>query len=149
MRVEADVELGGTDQLFNLVVGRRLQEQEGQPPQIIRTHPLINGIDGRKMSKSYDSDADSPASMDEGSDHATGEEIARLQLAELPREINDARRLLSTLEKQVSARARSLPLYRAALETDSLTDELRARRDHPMHALLRRMYHEKRSGRAR
>jgi len=54
VRIQADVELGGTDQLFNLVVGRRLQEQEGQPPQIIRTHPLINGIDGRKMSKSYD-----------------------------------------------------------------------------------------------
>lgn len=54
VRVQADVELGGTDQLFNLGVGRRLQEQAGQPPQIIRTHPLINGIDGRKMSKSYD-----------------------------------------------------------------------------------------------
>lgn len=95
------------------------------------------------------SDADSPASMDEGSDHATGDEIARLQLAELSREISDAKHLLSTLEKQISARTRSLPLYRATLETDSLTDELRARRDHPMHALLRRMYHEKRSGRAR
>lgn len=51
--VEADVELGGTDQLFNLLVGRRLQEQEGQRPQIVMTQPLINGLDGRKMSKSY------------------------------------------------------------------------------------------------
>lgn len=51
--VRADVELGGTDQLFNLLVGRRLQEQEGQRPQIVMTQPLINGLDGRKMSKSY------------------------------------------------------------------------------------------------
>ena len=51
--VRSDVELGGTDQLFNLLVGRRLQEQEEQRPQIVMTQPLINGLDGRKMSKSY------------------------------------------------------------------------------------------------
>ena len=51
--VEADVELGGTDQLFNLLVGRTLQEQEGQRPQVCMTLPLICGTDGRKMSKSY------------------------------------------------------------------------------------------------
>lgn len=51
--VKADLELGGTDQLFNLLVGRRLQEQEEQRPQIVMTQPLINGLDGRKMSKSY------------------------------------------------------------------------------------------------
>ncbi len=49
----ADVELGGTDQLFNLLVGRDFQEQEGQERQIVLTMPLINGLDGRKMSKSY------------------------------------------------------------------------------------------------
>ena len=49
----ADVELGGTDQLFNLLVGRQLQEQVGQEPQIVVTTPLITGLDGRKMSKSY------------------------------------------------------------------------------------------------
>lgn len=53
VQVRADVELGGTDQLFNLLVGRQLQEQEGQRPQICVTTPLINGGDGRKMSKSY------------------------------------------------------------------------------------------------
>ncbi|MDF1800789.1 MAG: tyrosine--tRNA ligase [Planctomycetota bacterium] len=52
--VEADLELGGTDQLFNLLVGRNFQEQEGQERQICFTLPLINGLDGRKMSKSYD-----------------------------------------------------------------------------------------------
>ena len=51
--VKADVELGGTDQLFNLLVGRRLQSQEEQRPQVVLTTPLINGLDGRKMSKSY------------------------------------------------------------------------------------------------
>jgi len=54
VQVQADVELGGTDQLFNLLVGRHLQEQEGARPQICVTSPLINGADGRKMSKSYD-----------------------------------------------------------------------------------------------
>jgi tyrosyl-tRNA synthetase len=45
--VRADCELGGTDQLFNLLVGRDLQQQEGQAPQICFTQPLINGSDGR------------------------------------------------------------------------------------------------------
>jgi tyrosyl-tRNA synthetase len=53
--VRADVELGGTDQLFNLLVGRQLQEQEGQAPQIVLTTPLLPGIGGGpKMSKSLD-----------------------------------------------------------------------------------------------
>ncbi|MCA1706893.1 MAG: tyrosine--tRNA ligase [Actinobacteria bacterium] len=51
--VEADVELGGTDQLFNLLVGRVLQEAYGQPPQIAMTMPLLEGLDGvQKMSQS-------------------------------------------------------------------------------------------------
>ncbi|TDJ65926.1 MAG: tyrosine--tRNA ligase [Planctomycetota bacterium] len=53
VQVRCDAELGGTDQLFNLLVGRKLQEQEGQAPQVCLTTPLINGLDGRKMSKSY------------------------------------------------------------------------------------------------
>lgn len=53
VEVRADVELGGTDQLFNLLVGRELQAGSGQEPQIVLTTPLINGLDGRKMSKSY------------------------------------------------------------------------------------------------
>jgi tyrosyl-tRNA synthetase len=52
--IEADVETGGTDQLFNLLVGRKLQEEFGQEPQIVLTMPLIEGTDGNlKMSKSY------------------------------------------------------------------------------------------------
>ena len=52
--IRADVELGGTDQTFNLFMGRALQTTHGQPPQVVLTVPLLNGIDGdRKMSKSY------------------------------------------------------------------------------------------------
>ncbi|MGY1426270.1 tyrosine--tRNA ligase [Lysobacter sp. A289] len=51
--LEADVELGGTDQKFNLLMGRGLQEAHGQPPQVVLTMPLLEGIDGvQKMSKS-------------------------------------------------------------------------------------------------
>ncbi|HET7364337.1 MAG TPA: tyrosine--tRNA ligase [Burkholderiales bacterium] len=51
--MKADVELGGTDQKFNLLVGRELQRSYGQEPQVILTMPLLQGIDGReKMSKS-------------------------------------------------------------------------------------------------
>ncbi|MHB8446846.1 MAG: tyrosine--tRNA ligase, partial [Rudaea sp.] len=51
--LKADVELGGTDQKFNLLVGRQLQEETGQPPQIVLTMPLLEGTDGvNKMSKS-------------------------------------------------------------------------------------------------
>jgi len=53
--LEADVELGGTDQTFNLLVGRDLQRAHGQAPQVIITTPLLEGTDGvEKMSKSYD-----------------------------------------------------------------------------------------------
>lgn len=51
--LNADVELGGTDQKFNLLMGRGLQEHHGQPPQVVLTMPLLEGIDGvQKMSKS-------------------------------------------------------------------------------------------------
>ncbi len=51
--MSADVEVGGTDQRFNLLSGRTLQEHFGQVPQNIITNPLINGLDGRKMSSSW------------------------------------------------------------------------------------------------
>jgi tyrosyl-tRNA synthetase len=53
--VRSDLELGGTDQTFNLLVGRDIQEAYGQPPQDIQTMPLLEGLDGvQKMSKSLD-----------------------------------------------------------------------------------------------
>jgi tyrosyl-tRNA synthetase len=51
--LKSDVELGGTDQKFNLLVGRQLQEAEGQEPQVVLTMPILEGLDGiQKMSKS-------------------------------------------------------------------------------------------------
>ncbi|WP_417037349.1 tyrosine--tRNA ligase [Collinsella stercoris] len=54
VKIEADVEMGGNDQLFNLLAGRELMEKMGMEPQIALTMPLLEGTDGtRKMSKSY------------------------------------------------------------------------------------------------
>jgi tyrosyl-tRNA synthetase len=65
--MKADVELGGTDQKFNLLVGRELQKDYGQEPQVIITMPLLEGLDGvNKMSKSlgnYVGITDPPAEM--------------------------------------------------------------------------------------
>jgi tyrosyl-tRNA synthetase len=65
--LKADVELGGTDQKFNLLVGRQLQEAYGQEPQVVLTMPLLEGLDGvQKMSKSlgnYVGIDESPADM--------------------------------------------------------------------------------------
>jgi tyrosyl-tRNA synthetase len=65
--MQADVELGGTDQKFNLLMGRELQRQEGQTPQVVMTMPLLEGLDGvKKMSKSlgnYIGIDDSPDEM--------------------------------------------------------------------------------------
>jgi tyrosyl-tRNA synthetase len=65
--LRADVELGGTDQKFNLLVGRQLQEAYGQPPQVVITLPILEGLDGvQKMSKSlgnYVGITESPTDM--------------------------------------------------------------------------------------
>ena len=65
--MRADVELGGTDQKFNLLVGRELQKHYGQEPQVVMTMPILEGLDGvQKMSKSlnnYIGIADSPDEM--------------------------------------------------------------------------------------
>src|SRR5205085_10441055 len=54
VKIKADVELGGTDQLFNILIGRDLQREEGQPQQVAMLLPLLVGTDGvQKMSKSY------------------------------------------------------------------------------------------------
>lgn len=65
--IRADVELGGTDQLFNLLLGRELQQVHGQEPQVVMTLPLLEGLDGvQKMSKSlgnYIGVAETPRDM--------------------------------------------------------------------------------------
>jgi len=55
VEMKTDVELGGTDQKFNLLVGRELMKAEGMEPQITLTMPILEGLDGvQKMSKSLD-----------------------------------------------------------------------------------------------
>jgi tetratricopeptide (TPR) repeat protein len=90
-----------------------------------------------------------PASIDEqepgvsaGTDSAA---LGPLERAHLNREIGELSTLLGRLDQQLKARERALPLYKEALSTKGLIPELRAQRDHPVHTLLRRMYHEKRS----
>lgn len=65
--LDADVELGGTDQTFNLLVGRHMQKEYGQEPQVVLTMPLLEGLDGvNKMSKSlgnYVGITDEPSDM--------------------------------------------------------------------------------------
>jgi tyrosyl-tRNA synthetase len=65
--IQADIELGGTDQLFNIMVGRDLQREEGQPQQVAMMLPILEGVDGvQKMSKSLGNAvgvSDSPVDM--------------------------------------------------------------------------------------
>ena len=67
VKIQADVELGGTDQLFNIMVGRDLQREEGMPQQVAMVLPILEGLDGKqKMSKSlgnYVALNESPAEM--------------------------------------------------------------------------------------
>jgi hypothetical protein len=65
------------------------------------------------------------------------------ELADVARRLAEGNELLAKLDQQVAARTRALPLYKDALKTDGLIAEMRARRDHPVHVLLRRLYHER------
>lgn len=88
----------------------------------------------------------SPAAMSEDGEAmapiGSGERLDAAQLTQLNKDISEASALLERLTNQLEARSRTLPLYKATLDTDGLASDLRARRDHPVHALLRRMYHE-------
>ncbi|MFI5315298.1 MAG: hypothetical protein ACHQ6T_06340 [Myxococcota bacterium] len=66
-------------------------------------------------------------------------------LGDVAQALTDAKAQVARLDAQISARTRALPLYKETLATDGLAEELRLRRDHPVHTLLRRMYHELRS----
>lgn len=63
--IKSDVEIGGTDQRFNLLAGRSMQQHYGQEPQDIVMGPIINGTDGRKMSSSWGNTVNISASADE------------------------------------------------------------------------------------
>ncbi len=86
-----------------------------------------------------------PAAPAEDAAPATPRGLDRVALHDLERQTVEAEELLQQLDRQIGARSQALPLYRETLATDGLADELRAQRDHPVHKLLRRMYHENRS----
>lgn len=69
---------------------------------------------------------------------------APLEAAERKRRTAELSRLLARLDNQLAARSRALPLYQAVVESEDLTPQLRVRRDHPVHTLLRRMFYENR-----
>jgi len=89
--VKADVELGGTDQLFNILLGRDLQKQNGQPQQIVLLTPILEGLDGKqKMSKSlgnYVALNDPPTEMFGKLMSISDELMARYYLLLLSREL--------------------------------------------------------------
>ena len=87
--MQADVELGGTDQKFNLLVGRELMKAEGMEPQVSLTMPILEGLDGvQKMSKSLDNyiGIDDAAERDVRQDHVDQRrpDVALLRIAQFP-----------------------------------------------------------------
>jgi tyrosyl-tRNA synthetase len=122
--LKADVEMGGTDQKFNLLVGREIQRDFGQPPQIVATTPILEGLDGvNKMSKSLGNYIGITESPEVGDDlmwryylllTTTGEsEIAALRAANRPMEAKIALGKLIVADFHSAAEAE-----RAAAEFD-------------------------------
>jgi tyrosyl-tRNA synthetase len=107
--IEADVELGGTDQLFNLLLGRQYQREFEQPPQICATVPLLVGLDGqKKMSKSF---------------------ANYVGVAEPPAE--QFGKLMKVPDELIATYAR-FAAFRSADEADRLARDLEAGRANPM-----------------
>jgi hypothetical protein len=85
-----------------------------------------------------------PAAPASDAAHGASRAIDAFDVEQLDRDIERTRRQLLRQERQVDARTEARPLYRATVGPETLVDELRRRRDHPVHTLLRRMYHETR-----
>ncbi len=126
-------------------LGEKLEElRNDRDATELRLAELLGRRDGRspvaaEFAERFEADAP-PAAMA----HPAEEPLDLMELTELNREISDTSAALDRLNKQLEARSRTLPLYRQTLESDGLAEELRGRRDHPVHTLLRRMYHENR-----
>lgn len=86
-----------------------------------------------------------PAAFDPDAPKRGAGPLDAAETAEAQRELSEASARLERIDQQIEARSRTLPVYVATLESDGLGGELRARRDHPLHGLLRRMYHEDRA----
>ena len=107
--LEADVELGGTDQTFNLLMGRHLQQEFGQEAQVIMTLPLLEGLDGvQKMSKSLDN---------------------HIGLTEEP---NNAFGKLMSISDPLMWRYYELLLQKSSNEIEKLKEDVKKNNAHPM-----------------
>jgi tyrosyl-tRNA synthetase len=122
VEIKADVELGGTDQLFNLIMGRHLQERAGQEAQVVLTTPLLVGLDGvQKMSKSlgnYIGIKEAPAEQF-GKVMSIPDELLpmyfRYATAWAPEQIDESVRALESKELHPNAAKRSIA--RAVVDT--------------------------------
>ena len=122
--VRADVEIGGSDQLFNILVGRDLQKEEGQEPQVCLTLPLLEGLDGvKKMSKSlnnYVGVTDAPREMFGKLMSIPDELMAKYYLLVLGEVMADGLHPMAA-KKQLAARCVTL-YHDAAAAEDCLAD---------------------------
>lgn len=121
--VQADIELGGTDQLFNLMAGRQLQERYGQPPQAVLMNVMINGVDGRKMSTS------------EGNGLYIDEE-AKQQYAQMMRTVDE--QILPYFEVLTDVPMREIEAMKSELDAGTNPMQLKKRLAHK----LVEMYHD-------
>jgi len=131
--VRADVELGGTDQLFNILVGRDLQKSEGLEPQVVMCLPILEGLDGvQKMSKSLDNYvgiAESPGEMFGKLMSVSDELMARYSLLLLGEEVDPSRHPLEekkALASKLVRRYHGEEAAGAALEAWNLRGDLDA-----------------------
>jgi tyrosyl-tRNA synthetase len=122
--VKADVELGGTDQLFNILLGRDLQKQNGQPQQIVLLTPILEGLDGKqKMSKSlgnYVALNDPPAQMFGKLMSISDELMARYYLLLLSRELPKTKH---PLEAKMELAAEIVSTYHSRDAANKAQDE--------------------------
>jgi tyrosyl-tRNA synthetase len=130
--LKADVELGGTDQKFNLLVGRGLQTDYGQPPQIVLTMPLLEGLDGvNKMSKSLDNyvGINEPPNEIFGKTMRVSDELMWrwFELLSFEKSLAD----LARLKAEIAAGARNRATSRWSSRTSSLRGSTGARRANP------------------
>jgi tyrosyl-tRNA synthetase len=128
VQVQADVELGGTDQLFNILVGRDFQRQENQPQQVVLLTPILEGLDGvKKMSKSLgnyvgvnDSATDMFGKLMSISDELMAKYYTLLLGRELPREQHP-------LEAKKHLAAEIVRTYHSAADAQRVQDDWNAR----------------------
>jgi tyrosyl-tRNA synthetase len=145
VEVRADVELGGTDQLFNLIMGRHLQERAGQEPQVVLTTPLLVGLDGvQKMSKSLGNyvGINEPPGEQFGKLMSIPDDVLAMYAAHAtawePDEIDEVTRGLSDSSLHPNATKRRIArrvieLYHGAAASEAAEAEFnRVHRDHEM-----------------